>query len=51
MWIAAGGSKDVLGQDGKPTDKWLAAVQQAYQSAWKSDRNALLVAWVKANVK
>jgi hypothetical protein len=51
MWIAAGGAKDVLGADGKPTEKWLAAVRDAYQAAWTSDRNTLLVAWVKANVK
>jgi len=51
MWMTAGGSKDVLGADGKPTEKWLAAVRSAYQAAWTSDRNELLVAWVRANVK
>jgi hypothetical protein len=50
MWIDAGGSSDVL-KEGKPTEKWISEIRKAYQAAWKSDRNALLVAWVKANLK
>lgn len=51
MWIDAGGPKEILGADSKPTQRWLDEVRKAYQSAWKSDRNALIVAWVKANAK
>jgi hypothetical protein len=49
MWIAAGGSADVM-KDGKPTEKWMSEIRRAYQEAWKSDRNALFVAWVKGNL-
>jgi hypothetical protein len=48
MWIDAGGSPEVL-KDGKPSDRWPLAIRAAYQAAWTSDRNALIVAWVKAN--
>jgi hypothetical protein len=51
MWVAAGGSKEVIGKDGKPTEKWMETIRKAYKSAWNSDRNALIVAWVKANMK
>lgn len=47
MWIAAGGPKDVLGPDGKPTPVWLDEVRRAYQAAWMSDRNPLLTAWLR----
>jgi hypothetical protein len=50
MWIDAGGSPNVL-RDGKPTDRWPSAIRAAYQAAWTSDRNALIVAWAKANLK
>jgi hypothetical protein len=50
MWIAAGGSPDVL-KDGKPTVAWLSEVRKAYQESWGKDRNPLMVAWVKANMK
>lgn len=50
MWIDAGGAKDVLGDDGKPTQKWLDVVRTEYQKAWTSDRNALIAAWVKAKL-
>jgi hypothetical protein len=50
MWIAAGGSPEVL-KDGKPTEQWMHEIRKAYQAAWNSDRNALFVAWVKANSK
>jgi hypothetical protein len=50
MWIDAGGSKDVL-KDGKPSEKWMSEIRRAYQAAWNSDRNALVVAWVKTNMK
>jgi hypothetical protein len=48
MWIAAGGAEHVVGADGKPSQKWLDEVRKAYQAAWTSDRNELMVAWVKA---
>jgi hypothetical protein len=48
MWIAAGGAKDVIGDDGKPTQRWCDEIRMAYQAAWTSDRNALMVAWVKS---
>jgi hypothetical protein len=51
MWIDAGGSSDVLGPDGKPTDRWRQVIRDEYQKAWTSPRNGLMVAWVKANVK
>jgi hypothetical protein len=51
MWIDAGGSHDVLGPDGKPTSRWRAVIREEYQKAWTSPRNALMVAWVKANTK
>ena len=49
MWIDAGGSPDAL-KDGKPTDRWPLSIRAAYQAAWTSDRNPLIVAWVKANL-
>ncbi len=50
MWIDAGGAKDVW--DGKKaTEAWMGVIRKEYQAAWESDRNALIVAWVKANVK
>jgi hypothetical protein len=51
QWIANGGSPAVLGADSKPTRRWLDEVRKAYQAAWRSSRNELLVAWVKANPK
>jgi hypothetical protein len=50
MWVDSGGSPDVL-KDGKPTEAWMKVIREAYQKAWKSDRNELLVAWVRANPK
>jgi len=50
QWIAAGGAADVM-ENGKPTIQWLEAVRSAYQQAWGSARNELLIAWVKANFK
>jgi hypothetical protein len=50
MWIDAGGSSEIV-KDGKPTEKWMATIRTAYQAAWSADRNALFVAWVKANLK
>lgn len=49
QYIAAGGSPDVLGADGKPTKAWMDAIRREYQAAWRSDRNGLISAWVKAN--
>jgi len=50
MWIEAGGEKDVW--DGKKaTEAWMNVIRREYQAAWNSDRNALIVAWVKANLK
>jgi hypothetical protein len=48
QFIEAGGPADIL-KYGKPTPRWPEVIRQAYQEAWTSDRNALLVAWVKAN--
>ncbi len=45
QFIAAGGPAEIL-KDGKPTQKWLDEVRAAYQEAWTSDRNRLLVAWL-----
>jgi len=50
QWIDAGGPADIL-KDGKPTPEWLQEVREAYQQAWGSDRNALIVAWVRGNLK
>jgi hypothetical protein len=50
MWIDMGGPADVM-KDGKPTEKWMTEIRRAYQEAWNSDRNALFVAWAKANLK
>lgn len=50
MWIDAGHAKDVLGEDGKPTVKWLEEVRKAYQSAWDLPRNELIVAYVRATM-
>lgn len=47
QWIASGGDAGVLDSDGKPTCMWLDKVRAAYQDAWRSDRNALLVAWLR----
>jgi len=50
MWIEAGGSKDVW--DGKKaTEAWMTVIRKEYQAAWGSDRNGLIVAWVKSNLK
>jgi len=51
MWIAAGGGKDVLGADGKPTGRWRTVIREEFTKAWTADRNALMVAWVRANAK
>lgn len=50
QWIDSGGPAEII-KDGKPTDRWLQEVRDAYQQAWGADRNALIVAWVKANIK
>ena len=50
QFIDAGGSPEIL-KDGKPTARWMDEIRRAYQAAWKSDRNALMVAWVKGNPK
>ena len=50
QWIDAGGSPGVM-HDGRSTEQWLEAVRAAYQKAWASDRNGLVVAWVKGNIK
>ena len=50
QWIDHGGPADIL-KDGKPTAAWLQEVRGAYQKAWGADRNALIVAWVRANLK
>jgi hypothetical protein len=51
MWVAAGGATDVLDGNGKPTAAWPVAIRGAYQKAWASNRNELLVAWLKAQAK
>lgn len=51
MWIDAGGSADILGSDGKPTDRWRDVIREEFKKAWNADRNALMVAWLKANLK
>jgi sugar lactone lactonase YvrE len=48
QWIAAGHSPEILDTNNKPTQKWLDEVRTAYQKAWTSPRNDLLVAWLKA---
>ncbi len=48
QFVDAGGPKDVLGDDGKPTLRWPVAIREAYQQAWGSDRNPLMAAWVRA---
>jgi hypothetical protein len=50
QWIAANHPADILDNNKKPNEKWLDAVRLAYQQAWTSPRNDLLIAWVKANV-
>ncbi len=51
MWINAGGAKDVLGEDGKPTTRWPEEIREAFQKAWNSPRNELVVAWARASIK
>jgi hypothetical protein len=51
MWIDSTGEKSVLDDNGKPTPQWCQIIRREYQKAWTSDRNALMVAWVKANPK
>ncbi len=46
QFIMAGGPAEIL-DAGKPTTKWLDEVRAAYQEAWTSDRNRLLVAWLR----
>lgn len=48
QYIAIGGAKHVLGADGKPSMQWPIAIRQEYQAAWRSERNALIVAWITA---
>lgn len=50
QFAAVRGSIEIL-KDGKPTLKWPEAIRKAYQEAWTSDRNPLIVAWVKGNTK
>ena len=50
QYLDAGGTGMVLAQ-GKPTLQWLDAVREQYQKAWRSNRNQLLVAWVKDQMK
>jgi hypothetical protein len=50
-WLDAGCGPAEIVRDGKPTDAWLTAVRQAYQAAWTSPRNALLVAWLRSHPK
>jgi hypothetical protein len=50
QFIAIGGPPDIL-KDGRPTLRWPDAIRAAYQSAWNSPRNDLLLAWVNANMK
>ncbi len=49
MWIDAAHAKDVVGDDGKPNERWLDEVRKAYQAAWDLPRNELIVAWLKAD--
>lgn len=48
QFVAIGGDAGVVAADGKPTPKWPLAIRKAYQEAWASERNALIVAWIKA---
>lgn len=48
QYVAIGGRADVIGADGKATLEWPLEVRRAYQAAWTSERNALMVAWIKA---
>ncbi len=50
QFIDAGGPLDIL-KDNKPTLRWPDVIREAYQQAWNSDRNPLLVAWLKGNRK
>lgn len=51
QYVAIGGDANVVGPDGKATLSWPLAVRREYQAAWRSERNALMVAWIKANAK
>jgi hypothetical protein len=48
QYRANGGTVDV-GTSTNRKPAWLTVVRELYQKAWTSDRNELLVAWVRAN--
>ena len=50
QYVAIGGDANVVGPDGKATLQWPLAVRREYQLAWRSERNALMVAWVKGQL-
>jgi len=52
MYYAAGGTDEVgTGEDGHRSLAWMDTIRKLYLQAWKSDRNFLIYAWAKANLK
>ncbi len=47
----AAGGQEAVGIDGAPTARWLDVTRTSYQSAWRSQHNELLRAWVSAHLK
>ena len=48
-FIANGGSANIF-EGGRATLHWPEAIRAAYQAAWNSPRNELLIAWVRAHM-
>ena len=51
MYYAAGGKEAVGDSENDRNQQWLAVVRKLYQKAWNSDKNELITAWAKSNLK
>lgn len=45
------GGKEEVGTTAAPTLSWLKVVRESYQKAWGNERNELMIAWAKDNLK